>query len=213
MDPRQKHNQVTAEKVIKNLQRRGFEAFYEETAASALDKAKALIRPGSSVSWGGTMTMGEMGLEAYLKQNADKFKLIDRDAVSTAEEKRKVYSEVFWCNWYIMSTNALTLDGILINIDGAGNRLSALLFGPENVLVIAGINKLTADEDSGLKRLRTIASPLNVQRLGKNTPCAKTGACADCLADDCICTYTVSTRRSNPRGRIKVLLVGENLGY
>ncbi|MDR1894458.1 MAG: lactate utilization protein [Spirochaetales bacterium] len=213
MDPRQNYNRVTAERVLKNLTRRGFEAFYEENAAAALEKAKALIEPGASVSWGGTMTMAEIGLEKYLKDNAGLFTLLDRDAAPNPQEKRRIYSEVFWCRWYIMSTNALTLEGILVNIDGLGNRLASLLFGPENVLVIAGINKLAADEDSALKRIRQTASPLNVQRLNKNTPCAKTGFCADCLTDDCICSHTVFTRRSNPKGRIKVLLVGENLGY
>lgn len=112
-----------------------------------------------------------------------------------------------------MSTNAITMDGELVNIDGSGNRVAALIFGPEEVIIVAGMNKVTADVPGAYKRVKNIASPPNCVRLNKNTPCAMTGQCGSCLGDDCICSQTVITRRSGIPGRIKVILVGEELGY
>ena len=112
-----------------------------------------------------------------------------------------------------MSTNAITTDGELINIDGRANRVSFLCYGPENVLVIAGMNKVVTDVESGLKRVRLTACPPNAVRLNKKTPCAVNGVCGNCYGEDCICSQFVVTRRSGVKNRIKVILVGEELGY
>ena len=128
-------------------------------------------------------------------------------------EKDALYSKVAVCDYYFMSTNAITTDGLLVNIDGTGNRVASLIHGPKNVIIITGMNKVCPDLDSAYKRVKLSAAPPNTVRLDKKTPCAVTGKCADCLSPDCICTHTVITRRSNIPGRIKILLVGEELGY
>lgn len=215
MEPKKQYAQIASEKVIRNLERRGFEAMYADTGAEALELIKTMIPRGALISWGGTMTMEEIGLPDYLKNSAGEngFTLLDRKEGKTPEETRAILARVFLCDWYITGTSALTTGGILVNIDGNGNRLSALLQGPENVLVLAGINKLVPNEEAALRRIKSLAAPMNAMRLGKNTPCTKTASCADCLVDDCICSHTVYTRRSAPKGRIKVLIIGESLGY
>ena len=116
-------------------------------------------------------------------------------------------------DYFLMSTNAITMDGELVNIDGRSNRVSCLCWGPQNVIIIAGMNKVALDVESALKRVRNFAAPPNAVRLNKNTPCAQTGKCADCYSPDCICSQIVITRRSSTPNRIKVILVGEELGY
>ena len=157
------------------------------------------------------MTLTETGLMDAIK-NGD-YKLIDRDAVTNLEEQRKIYGEICMSDVFLMSTNAITLDGELINIDGRGNRVAFLCYGPQNVVILAGMNKVVTDVESGLKRARDIASPPNTVRLNKKTPCAITGKCEDCYSPDCICGQFVVTRRSGAPNRIKVILIGEELGY
>lgn len=140
-------------------------------------------------------------------------KLLDRDTVKSDEEKRMVHYETFNCDYYLMSSNAITQDGKLVNIDGNGNRIAALIYGPANVIIIAGMNKITADEDSAIKRIRNYTAPLNSLRLSKYTPCTRTGSCEECLSDDCICCQVLVTRKSSHKKRIKVILVGEELGF
>ena len=215
MEPKKQHTRTAAEKLIKNLEKRGFDAYYADSKTEALDLVKQLIPAGSSISWGGSMSREEMGIDEYLIKSAEEknYKLLDRFAAKTDEERRAILAQAFLCDWFIMGINAITTDGILVNTDGSGNRLSFLLHGPKNVLVLAGINKLAADEEAALKRIKYIAAPMNVMRLGKNTPCAKTATCSDCLNDDCICSHTIYTRRSAPKGRLKVLVIGEEVGY
>ena len=139
--------------------------------------------------------------------------LLRREKYVTPEEKAECFAKQTLSDVYLMSTNAITLDGELVNIDGFANRVSFLCYGPENVLVVAGMNKVVTDVETGMKRVRDIASPPNAVRLNKNTPCAKNGRCGDCYTEDCICSQIVVTRRSGVKGRIKVILVGEDLGY
>jgi hypothetical protein len=211
MTPKKQHNEILAARTIKNLEKRGFEAWYVSDAAQARDFVKNLIPPGTSVSWGGAMTLEEAGIMEVLRSGD--YSLLDRGTAQTQEEVKAIYRQAFSCDWYLTSTNALSLDGVLVNRDGTGNRAAALIYGPENVLVVAGVNKITPDQEAALERVKNTASPANALRLNRDTPCAKTGTCADCLVEDCICSHTVFTRRSRPAGRIKVLLVGEDLGY
>lgn len=204
-------NANAAATILERLKKRNMEGYFCETSAEAVELALSLMPEGSSISWGGTSTVSECGLmDAIQKKN---YTLIDRATAKTPEEKREIFAKTVMADYYLMSTNAITMEGELINIDGFGNRVACLCAGPEHVLVIAGMNKVVNNVESGLDRIRTKAAPANTVRLNKNTPCAKTGVCGNCFAPDCICSQTVITRRSGTPGRIKVILVNEDLGF
>lgn len=211
MEVIKEYYKVTAETVIKNMKRRNIEAYYADSKEEAITKIISLINNGSSISWGGSMTLEAMNLFEKLAENKS-YKLLDRSKV-TSEQVPTLYHEALSCDYYLMSSNAITLDGKLINIDGTGNRVAALIYGPKNVIIVAGMNKIALNEQEALSRVRNIASPLNALRLNRNTPCVKTGSCHDCLSSDCICMQTVITRNSREKDRIKVILIGESLGY
>lgn len=200
-----------AESLIEKFNLRGIESYYVDNRAEALDMVKRLLTPGSSVAWGGSQTLSQIGLLDYLKESD--FQLYDRHAASTPEEKKEITAKAFTADFYLMSSNAITLNGELVNIDGNGNRVACLIYGPENVIIVAGMNKVCADVDSAIKRIRNVASPANTVRLGAKTPCAEIGRCGDCLCPDTICCQIVITRKSRVPNRIKVILVGEELGY
>lgn len=211
-EAKRKVNRILAEKMMKKLELRQMEGYYVDTKEEALALVKEkFLTEGKSVCWGGSMTLQETGIMDWLKEsNCD---VIDRGTFSTPEEEKEIKARMVNADYFLMSTNAITLDGELVNIDGRANRVSFLCYGPENVLVIAGMNKVVTDVETGMKRVRDIASPPNAVRLNKNTPCAKNGRCGDCYTEDCICSQIVVTRRSGVKGRIKVILVGEELGY
>ncbi len=211
MTPKQLSYEKTAATIIKNLAKRQMEGYYCPDSASAVQKALSLMPEGSSIAWGGSMSLIDSGLMAAVKSGP--YQIIDRDRAKTPEEMKKLYAEVVCSDYFLMSTNAITMDGELINIDGRGNRVAFLCYGPSNVLILAGMNKVVSDVPSGFKRVRDIATPPNTTRLNKNTPCAVTGRCENCFSPDCICSQFVMTRRSGIPGRIKVILVGEELGY
>ena len=158
------------------------------------------------------MTLSEIGLIDDLKESDD-YIIYARADAKTLEEKRELFGKIVTSDYYFMSSNAVTMDGELVNIDGTGNRVACLCHGPENVILIVGMNKVVKNVEEAISRVRNIAAPPNAVRLSKNTPCSKIGRCADCQSDDCICCQTVITRRSAVQGRIKVILVGEELGY
>lgn len=212
MEPKQSFYETQAKTIIKQLEKRRMEGRYCPTREDAVKTAMALTAADTTVSFGGSMTLAETGILDALRQRDD-IRLIDRSLAKTPEEIKQAYRDSFSAHTYFMSTNAITLDGQLVNIDGNGNRVAALIYGPDQVIVVAGMNKVAATIDDALRRVRNIASPPNCIRLHKNTPCAATGMCAECLGDDCICSQTVITRRSGIVGRIKILLVGEELGY
>ena len=197
--------------ILEKMKLRGMDGVYAPTYKEALERAKELLKPGMSVAWGGSATLKEIGLLDYLPESG--LKLIDRAKVTTPEEEKQLKADTINADYFLMSSNAVTMDGMLINIDGYGNRVAYLCYGPENVLVIAGMNKVVTDIEEGIRRVRNIASPPNTIRLKKDTPCAKYGRCGDCLADDCICSSIVITRKSNRKNRIKVILVGEDCGF
>ena len=209
--PKEKYYENIANTIIKNLDKRQIEGYYCPDKKSALKKALELIPKGSSIGWGGSMTLLETGLLDAIQNG--QYKIIDRDTAKTSEEQRKIYAEICCSDFFLMSTNAITLDGELINIDGRGNRVAFLCYGPQNVLILAGMNKVVTDIESGFKRVRNIASPPNTVRLNKKTPCAITGKCENCYSPDCICGQFVITRRSGVPNRIKIILIGEELGY
>lgn len=211
MSPKETANQNLANTIIKNMAKKNLEGYYCTTSAEAVEKALSLMPEGSSVTWGGSMTLTECGLMDALK--TANYEIIDRDTAKTPEEARAMYGKQVMADYFLMSTNAITMDGELVNIDGRSNRVSCLCWGPQNVIIIAGMNKVALDVESALKRVRNFAAPPNAVRLNKNTPCAQTGKCADCYSPDCICSQIVITRRSSTPNRIKVILVGEELGY
>ena len=212
MEPMVKRSALAGERVVKALQSRHFEACYCATKAEALQKALSYIPEGSSVGWGGSVSVEEIGLKEAVR--GPKYKAIDRDAVSDPAEKTRLMKQCLSAGVFLMGTNALTQDGELVNIDGTGNRLAAMCFGPDSVIVIAGINKLAPDLDTAIARARSVAAPINAARFpGLDTPCAKTGLCANCRSESCICNQILITRNSRPAGRIKVIVVGEELGF
>ncbi|MFW6000858.1 MAG: lactate utilization protein [Halanaerobium sp.] len=211
MDPKKKYYQKKAENIIENFKKRNIEGFYYPDADTAAEKILELIDDNSSVSWGGSMTLKEIGI--FEKLENKNLELFDRSKAKNSEEKEEIYHRALNADYYLMSSNAVTQSGKLVNIDGRGNRLAALIYGPKNVIIAAGMNKVVIDEETALKRVRNQAAPANVTRLNKNTPCAETGRCHECQVDDTICCQTVITRRSGSKNRIKVILIGEELGY
>jgi hypothetical protein len=204
-------NANAAATILERLKKRNMEGYFCETSADAVELALSLMPEGSSISWGGSETISECGLMDAIREK--NYTLIDRATAKTPEEKREIYGKTVMADYFLMSTNAITMEGELVNIDGFANRVACLCAGPEHVLVIAGMNKVVKNVESGLDRIRTKAAPPNTVRLNKNTPCAKTGICGNCFAPDCICSQTVITRRSGIPGRIKVILVNEDLGF
>ena len=203
-----KRNELLAQKVIKGLESRNMTGYYAKDKEEALQKALCLIPEGSSVTMGGGMSVHEIGLVKALKEG--NYNFIDRDE---AEDKRAAMLAAYDADFYLMSANAMTEDGILVNIDGNANRVSALAQGPRKVIVIAGMNKICDDVDGAMKRARNVAAPINAQRFGLSTPCTKTGACMDCKSPDTICCQFLITRYSRHAGRIHVILVNDSLGF
>ena len=203
-------NRLLGEEVVKALKRRDFDAYYCDDREQAVNKALSLIPQGSTVTWGGSMTIRDIGLTSAIKQGD--FIAYDRDEIPPPE--RAVFlREHFFSDVYLTSTNALTQDGILFNIDATGNRVASMIYGPKNVIVVVGINKIVKDIDAAISRARNTAAPINAQRFDIHTPCKATGECADCKSPGCICSYMVATRMCNPPQKIKVIIVGDYLGF
>ena len=212
MTPREIRNELLAGYVIKNLSRRNMEAFYCPTAEEAVKKVSELIDDGSSVTWGGSMTVRDMGIPDALR-NRGTLEVLDRDLVETAEEKLAMYLKAFSADVYLTSANAISEDGVIVNIDGNGNRVAAITWGPKKVIFVVGMNKVAQTVEAALTRARSVASPINAQRFDIDTPCQKDGACHNCNSPQSICSYVHFLRNSRHQGRHVVVLVGEDLGY
>ena len=209
-DPIKTLFELKGPKVADALKKRGFEAYYVSDKAAAVQKILELIPKEHSISWGGCMTMDQLELKDKLASKG--YTLIDRDTAKTPEEREVIMHQALNCGSFIMSSNAITEDGQLFNIDGKGNRVAALCYGPQNIIVIAGMNKVVQNMDAAYSRVRGYAAPANAQRFDLDTPCKKIGECADCLSGSTICAQFVQTRICKPAGRIKVVLIGEELG-
>lgn len=206
-----RRNRVLGQKIIKELESRNMEGYYAESGEEALKLALDMIPEGSSISWGGSVSIKEIGLQQAVCQG--NYRIYDRDATNTPEERRQVMIDAYGCDYFITSTNAITSTGELVNVDGMANRVSAIAFGPKNVLMIVGMNKVVKSVEDAISRTRNEAAPVNAQRFGIDTPCVKTGVCFDCKSPDTICCQTLITRYSKIKGRIKVILVNEDLGF
>lgn len=197
--------------IIMNLKKRNIEAFYYENSKAMVEDILKKIPAGSSITWGGSQSVEECGLMDAIKNGS--YTLLDRATAKTPEEKREFYGKAVMADVFLMSTNAITYNGELINIDGNGNRLACLMQGPKEVFIIVGMNKFVSSIEEGINRIEHIAAPANVQRLHKETPCHTLGKCAHCFSENSICSHTVITRRSSHPGRIKLFIVPENLGF
>lgn len=200
-----------AQAIIAGLNKRNINGYYCKTAEECGEFVLSMIKEGSSVTWGGSESIKECAIPEKLEKSG-KYNVLDR-AKCAPEEMKAFYKEAFDADYYLMSTNAITLDGEMMNIDGNGNRVASLIFGPEKVIIVAGMNKVVSTIEEAYGRVRNMASPPNTIRLNKNTPCAKLGKCGDCMGEDCICNQIVVTRRSRDKDRIHVVLVGESLGF
>jgi hypothetical protein len=204
-------NAKLADKVVKALKERYFEAFYCNNREEALELALSLIPREDVVSWGGSETVAQTGL---LERVKEKYRVIDRDTANNPEERFSLMRQALLADTYLTGANAISEDGQLVNIDGNGNRVAAMIYGPQNVIVIAGMNKVVKTADDALVRARTIAAPINAQRFpALNTPCMRNGTCSDCKSVDSICSCISVIRLSRPAGKIKVILIGEELGF
>ncbi|MCR5115868.1 MAG: lactate utilization protein [Lachnospiraceae bacterium] len=203
-----KRNELLAAKVIEGLGSRNMTGYYAKDKEEALKLALELIPKGCSVTMGGCMSAQEIGLTDAVKTSD--YRYIDRNG---SADKRAAELETYGADVFISSANAMTDDGVLVNIDGNSNRVSAIAYGPKKVVFIVGINKICSDIDSALKRARNVAATTNVQRFGLSTPCTKTGTCFNCKSPDTICCQFLITRYSRHKDRIHVILVNDNLGF
>lgn len=211
MDVRHMRNEVLGQRVVKALESRNMEAYYADTKEEAVKKAMELIEENSSITMGGSMSVREVGLlDAISNGN---YEFYDRDLGETVEERHEIALKAFTCDWYLGSVNAMSEDGVFVNIDGNANRIAAYAFGPKNVLLIVGMNKIVKTEEEAMIRARNEAAPINAQRFGIETPCVKNGTCFDCKSPQCICCQIMVTRFSRIPKRFKVILVNDDLGF
>lgn len=210
-DPRQLYYNKRGEILVKNLKSRHFDAWYCENKEEALTKALELIPLGANVAWGGALSADQIGLTAAVRNGA--YCVIDRSAAKTPEEQKEIIRNWLFSDVFISGANALSLDGQMVSVDGTGNRVAAICYGPGMVLVIAGMNKVEDTLEAAINRARTVAAPTNKQRFQNQTPCMHTGVCADCTSEGSICNQIVITRLCRPAGRIKYIIVGEDLGF
>ena len=211
-DFKQMYYEKRAQVLVKNLKSRRFEAYYCADKAAALEKALELIPKGASVGWGGSVTAQQSGLLDAVRSG--EYDAIDRDKYEDPADKVKAMKRSLTADVFLTGANAISLDGQMVNVDGNANRVAAICYGPDSVIVIAGMNKVEDTLEAAITRARTVAAPMNKQRfLNGTTPCEVTGACADCRSEGCICNQIVITRGSRPAGRIKFIIVGEELGF
>ncbi|MDD6967534.1 MAG: lactate utilization protein [Candidatus Faecousia sp.] len=210
MDPKKVMYAKRGQVLMQNLKKRHFEAYYCDDRTAALEKALELIPEGASVGWGGAMSAQQIGLmDALAERNV---KLLDRSKAETPQERDRLMKQCLTADVFLTGANALSLDGQMVNIDGNGNRVAAIVYGPDSVIVVAGMNKVCDTLEQAVQRARSVAAPANSQRFSIAAPCNSTGSCHDCTSVDCICNQILITRHCRPAGRIKFILVGEELG-
>ena len=207
----QTRQRLLAETLMRNLRRRHFDAYYCEGREALLQQVRDLIPEGSSVAWGGSATLRESGITTML--NEGNYVAYDRDRETTPEGRDRVYRQAFLCDFYLSSANAMSEDGVVVNIDGNGNRVAALTWGPRHVILVVSLQKVAQDVDAAIKRARSVAAPTNMARFPLTAPCKLTGTCMDCKSPESICSYISIQRLSHPAGRTIVVLTDLPLGY
>ena len=208
--PKQMYYEKRAQILVKNLQSRHFDAYYCADKEEALKKALELIPEGASVGWGGAMSCEQIGLMNAL--HAGNYRAIDRSLAKSPEEREQMMRSMLLADVFLTGANGLSLDGQMVNIDGMGNRVAAIVYGPGSIIVVAGMNKVEDTIEAAVTRARTVAAPSNNQRFDNDNPCSVTGTCGNCKNVSCICNQILITRHCRPAGRIKFILVGEDLG-
>ena len=210
--PKALYNEKVGQVLVKNLKSRNFDAYYCATKEEALEKALSLIPEGATVGWGGATSAQQIGLLDVMRTG--NYREIDRDKAPNMEERVQAMRQCLLADVFITGANAISMDGQMVNIDGNGNRVAAIVYGPKSVIVVAGMSKVVDTVEDAVVRARTVAAPMNKQRFPMPSPCLVTGTCADCNGDGCICNQILVTRRnSGEPGRIKFILVGEELGF
>jgi len=209
--PQERRNDLLAQKLINSLGKRNISGYFCKTGEDARKKALELIKEESTITWGGGMTLRDIGLAKTLIEG--NYEVYDRDAAPDATALEECMRKAFFVDWYISGINGLSEDGQIVNVDGRGNRVAAITFGPKQVLFIVGLNKVTQDLDSAIKRARSTAAPMNNQRFDTPTPCHIDGVCHNCTLPECICNYIHILRNSNVAGKYHVILVDEFLGF
>ncbi|WP_160669639.1 lactate utilization protein [Clostridium sp. C8-1-8] len=205
-------NEKKIERTIEALSKNNINGYYIQSRDELLEKIKELVSEGATVSCGGSATLTELGLLEHLRSG--RYNFLDRAVkVITEEEKKEIHRKTFSADAFFTSTNALTEDGQLFNVDGGGNRVAAMLFGPDKVLVICGVNKIVKNIEEAIERNKRVSAPINAKRLNRNTPCAKVGYCMDCSSNDRICNEYTVIKRQGDKTRMHVLILNESLGY
>lgn len=211
-DLKQWHNSTIGKRVVKALEKNNFESYYFSTREEALNHLLDVIPDHSKLGIGGSLTLREIGLLDMLKEKG--FTLYDHNDQSyTPAEKTVQRYKQLSCDVFLASSNAITLKGELVNIDGIGNRVASMTFGPQKVIIVAGINKVVRDIEEGLQRIRMYAAPLNTKRHESPNPCLKTGQCQDCQSTARICNITNIIHKCPPLSKIEVVIIGEQLGF
>lgn len=211
MTPTETRNERLAKHLIRHLERRNMQAHYCPTGAEAKETVCKLIPDGSSVTWGGSMTIRDMGIPAALHARGT-LTVMDRDLAANRDEAQEIYRKAFNADYYLSGVNAMSEDGVIVNIDGTGNRVAAITFGPKHVILVAGLNKVAQTVEAAIARARSTASPINAARFDIKTPCQTDGTCHNCTSPDSVCNY-IHLLRNSPGRRHTVILVGESFGY
>lgn len=199
-------------RTMENLEKNNMEAYYVEDEKALIQKISEFVKDEDTVAVGGSMTLFETGIIDYIRSG--KFNFLDRYKQGlTAEDIKDIFRKTFLSDVYFVSSNAVTEKGELYNVDGTGNRVSAMLFGPDKVIVIVGVNKIVKDVQEAITRVKDYAAPANTKRLNRDTPCTKAGYCVECKSSEKICNDYVLMRRQAQKGRVKVIIVGKELGY
>jgi len=210
MSIKSKFYEARCQKAVKALMKNGFHAEYVATKEEAASMALSLVPPDASVGVGGSITVRELGIVDELMARGHV--VFDHHQATTPEERRRMWMGQLTCDVFFTSTNALSLDGKLVNIDGTGNRVAPMIFGPGKVIIIVGANKITDDLDQAMLRAKQVAAPMNAIRLSRNTPCAIAGYCIDCASEERICNVTTIIERKPTASDITVIVAGEEIG-
>lgn len=199
-------------RTIENLEKNNMKGYFVQNEEETINKIEELIKEEDTVTVGGSMTLFETGIIDFLRNG--KYNFLDRYKEGlTPEDIKDIYRKSFSADAYFTSSNAVTEEGELYNVDGRGNRVAAMIYGPDKVIVVVGVNKIVKDLDEAIMRNREWAAPANAKRLDKKTPCAEVGYCMDCKSKDRICSEYVVIKRQMDEGRIHVVIVNKELGY
>ncbi|AYO31411.1 lactate utilization protein [Biomaibacter acetigenes] len=211
MDVKSKFYEQRCQKAVKALIKNGFDAIYVPTREEAVKKAIDLVPENASVGVGGSVTIHELGIVDALKERGHV--IFDHSPLTDPVERNATRKKQLTCDVFFASTNALSLDGKLVNIDGTGNRVASMIFGPGHVVLVVGANKITDDLDQALLRAKQVAAPMNAIRLNRKTPCTITGQCSGCLSEDKICNVITIIEHRPSMTPFTVIVVGEEIGY